>query len=274
MNFSDDILQRIEDYFNGDLRAEQLKAFEKQIKENPDLAETVAINKKMRLQYGDATWDFIADDKRNDEANALESLLISKEFQDKKKAIKNAGDLYFKNEKSKSITSIRPKLYFALAIAAALVVFFGIFLKDNALTSEAIYVENSNWDELPSLVSRGETNAMLLSTGENAFTNKDYKLAEKSFSTYIKNEKDFNVNALLYLGIAQLELENYTSALESFQKIIDSKTLDHSKGYWYKALVYFKRNDKANAIKNLEIIAANPEYYKHVKAKAILEAMQ
>ncbi|WAC03622.1 tetratricopeptide repeat protein [Lacinutrix neustonica] len=228
----------------------------------------------MRLQYGEDGWDFIDEHKNNDALDALETLLKSKEFQHKKKVIQRAGDLYFKNEKSKGVSNKKPQLYFALAIAAALVLFFGILFKDSGLTSTEVYSNNSNWDELPSLVSRGETNAVLLSKGEDAFTNKDYPLAEARFSAYVDTNKEVSITALLYLGVSQLELENYTSALENFQKIIDSNTLDHSKGYWYKALVYFKKGDKENAIKTLEIIATNPEYYKHSKAKEILEALQ
>lgn len=273
MSFSEDILQRIEDYLNGDMPAEQVNAFESQMAHNPDLVDLVNINKKMRLQYGEDGWDFIEDDENGEALKALETLLQSKEFQDKKKAIQSASDLYFKNENSKGASNRTPRLYFALAVAAALVLFFGILFKDPGLTSAEIYSDNSSWKELPSFVSRGETDTELLSAGEEAFTNKDYSLAEARFSAYLESSHEVNVTALLYLGVSQLEGDNYNAALESFQKIIDSKTLDQSKGYWYKALAYLKRGDKDNARIVLEVIARHPDYFNHTKAIAILEVL-
>ena len=273
MNFSEDILQQIEDYLNGSMTEAQTLAFENQINENAELAEALGINKKMRLQYSDEDWDFVKDYNNSKKLNELESLLRSKEFQDKKKAIQNAGDLYFNKEQSKKGNSGRFKLYSILTAAAVLILFFGIFLKDSTRSNQEIYTEYSSWEELPSLVSRGEANADLLSQGEKAFTSKDYTLAEENFNNYVNNQREVNVNALLYLGISHLELENYDAALESFQKIIESNFLDQSKGYWYKVLVYLKKDDKENAVKTLKVIASNPNYFNYNKAKEILEAL-
>ncbi|WP_290702158.1 tetratricopeptide repeat protein, partial [Lacinutrix sp.] len=78
----------------------------------------------------------------------------------------------------------------------------------------------------------------------------------------------------LYLGVSQLELENYTEALKNFQKIIDSKTMDQSKGYWYKALTYLKMDDRENAIKEFEISAYSPKHFNHVEARELLKELK
>lgn len=273
MSFNEDILQQIEDYLNGSMTDEELVLFEEQIGENKDLAEAISINKKMQLQYGDDDWDFIKDDKNNTAINTLETLLKSDDFNNKKEVIQATSDVYFKRNKQNKLKVKNSKLYYALGIAAAIVVFLGLFLKDNGLSNEEIYLDNSSWQELPSLVSRSETNTILLSKGENAFLKKDYKLAQESFGIYIKNKKELNVNVLLYVGISQLELEDFNAALVSFQKIIDSKTLDQSKGYWYMALTYLKMDDREAAVNTFKIIVNNATYYNHEKAKVILEKL-
>ncbi|WP_299891034.1 tetratricopeptide repeat protein [uncultured Lacinutrix sp.] len=274
MTFSEDILQQIENYLNGNMNAEEIKAFEYQINENPELSDAVTINKKMRLQYGVNDWDFIKDDKSNEKLNALESLLKSNEFIEKRNAISNARDSYFKEEEAKNSNSNKSKLYYALAIAAVLVIFFGIFLKGKSLTNLEIYSNYNNWEELPSLVSRNETNAVLLSSGEDAFISKNYKVASEKFNTYINNEDEVNPSVLLYAGISQLELENFTSALDNFQKVIESKSIDKSKGYWYKALAYLKMDDRDKAQQQLEIIIKDTSNYNYKKAKDILNKIR
>lgn len=273
MNFSDNILQNIEDYLNGSMNAEELKVFENQINENPELAEAIVINKELRLQYGDDNWNFIKEDKEDKDVSELEFLLKSKEFKSKKNAIQSASNLYFKKEQSKNSGNNKSKLYYVLAIAVAMIIFFGIFSIDNSLTNQEIYSNNSNWD-LPSLVSRGETNESLLSKGENAFINKNYELASETFIVYLNNEAEIDITALLYLGISQLELEKHNEALNNFQKIIDSKTLDQSKGYWYKMLAYLKMEDRDNAIKELNIIVKDSKSFNFAEAEKLLKKLK
>ena len=273
MSFSEDTLQQIEDYLNGEMTKEQTLAFESQINNNAELAKDLGINKKMRLQYSEEEWDFVKDYNNNKKINELEAVLKSKEFQNKKEVIQNAGDLYFNKAKPKKEIRKKRKLPY-LAVAALIVLLVGYFTFFNSnLTTTELYTQHNNWEELPSLVSRSETNTVLLTNGENAFVDKDYKLAEEHFNTYVSNKKEVDVNALLYLGISQLELENYNAALENFQRIIDSNTLDQSKGYWYKALVYLKMNDKGSAIKELNSIVKNSENFNFAKAEKLLKEL-
>lgn len=273
MNFSEDILQNIEDYLNGKMNANEIKTFENQINDNQEFYEAVKINKKLKLQYDETNWDFIEDNKSNTKLNELEALLKSNEFQDKKKAIQTASASYFKNEEVKKLNNNKPKLYYLLAFAAAVIVFLGVFFNDSTSTNQEIYSDNSKWEELPSLVSRSEINVDLLSVGENAFNNKNYVLAKENFTSFINDDHQVNPTALLYLGISQLELENYNEALNSFQKIAESNTLDQSKGYWYRALTYFKMDDRANAIKELEIIVKSSKNHNFEKAKKLLKKL-
>jgi len=274
MIFSEDLLEQMEDYLNGTMTVEQVLDFEKLINSESDLAEAIEINRKMRLQYSSKEWNFIEDDKNNSNVNALESILKSDVFQDKKNAIQNADDIYFKKGKSKKKTDGKFNFYYILAAAAVLILFFGIFFENNTLSNEEIYSQHNSWKELPSLVSRSEINSVLLSKGENAFFNKDYKLAEEHFSTYVANQEEINVNALLYLGIAQLELENYTSALENFQKVIESNSLDSSKGHWYKALTYLKMEDSKNALNQFEMSTRDSSNFKYNEAKDIIDKLE
>ena len=101
-----------------------------------------------------------------------------------------------------------------------------------------------------------------------------YKKAEQLFSEHINKQSNFNPNVVLYLGVSNLELNNYDKALLNFEKLIQSNSIDKSKGYWYKTLTYLKMDDRNLAIKELKIIVENPSNYNYNKAKELLEKLK
>jgi len=273
MNFSKETLEQTERYLEGNMTAEELKVYEKELENNQDLLDYIRLNKQMCLQYSEDDWDFAKNVKRNDKLDALENLFASEATEKTKRAINKASTSYFKENPNNKKKKNNYKLYFTLTIAACITLLVGFFFKDNKQTND-IYLSYSSWEELPSLIERGDLHNTLIYDGEKAFQDKNYKVARDAFAKVLVESKVFDTNVLLYLGISQLELGEYETALSSFNKVIESNSLDRSKGYWYSGLLYLKRGDKAKAIKVFETISVNVAYYNNNKAKVILEQLK
>lgn len=274
MSFSEDILEQVERYLDGNMNAGELEAFENLVKTDEQLSEYIEVNKQMRSQYSNQDWDFIEDSKENAELNVLESLFEDKETEVTKNAIKEASVTYLNEEAISTKKSNKAKRYYAFAIAASVALLISFFLNDKKLTNEEVYSSYDDWNELPSLIERGNSGNEILANGERAFERRDYKVAKEHFNEAMLSMEDFNAHAILYLGISQLELNEYDEALSSFQKLIESNSIDASKGYWYKGLAYLKMDEKDNAIDLFERIVADTSNYNYEKAIEVLEKIK
>ncbi|MGB3465230.1 MAG: hypothetical protein WBA74_08170, partial [Cyclobacteriaceae bacterium] len=80
--------------------------------------------------------------------------------------------------------------------------------------------------------------------------------------------------ALAYLGAAyDLSGEN-EKAISTFDILSDlENSIDRSKGYWYKLLIYMKSEDLPNSLKTLEIILQDPANYNYDKAVALYKEL-
>ena len=62
-----------------------------------------------------------------------------------------------------------------------------------------------------------------------------------------------NPSYILYIAICQVELQNFTTAISTFNKLQEEKNIDlKASSYWYLALIYLKQNDKAKATEYLQ----------------------
>ena len=69
-----------------------------------------------------------------------------------------------------------------------------------------------------------------------------------------------------------MKIAKTANAIETFNQLIESKLLDASKGYWYKALAYVKAGDKEQAKALLEKITSD-SLYNHQKAEELLDKL-
>lgn len=269
MNLSDQQIKLAEDYLDGVLSEDEKAAFETQMSTNTELKEYTYLNKEMRTQYNDQDWVFIKDiDTKN--IKELEGYFKSESASELKMVLKKVNSEF--QSKNNDIQS-KKSWYTFFGLAASIILLVGYFILNNQTSSLDLYQDYNSWQELPSLINRGEGEYQILTKAETAFLNQNYKEAKEFFTTYIKQSKIYNPNAELYLGISQLELNNFEDALNTFDKLITSQTLDYSKGYWYKALVYLKMGDTKNAIKQLEIISNNSKNYNFKEANKLLKKL-
>jgi len=265
MSLSENLQNQADDYLKDTLSIHAKKAFEVLLQENQELVDYVAINKEMQAHYNEEDWSFVEEDAETVE---LEEYLKSDEAKALKASVKKVNDRFVKERPSN-----RRNYFSYLAIAASVIVFVGYFVFNDSPTSLEVYSDYNDWSNLPSLTSRGDSDNVLLVNGEKAFLNKEYKEAAIYFEDFLTTSNN-SANALLYYGVSNIELGHYAKALDAFNQLISSETLDRSKGYWYKMLTYLKMEDKKNAIIQLELIVKDSGNYKFVEAQELLEKLR
>ena len=261
----DDIEQLIDDYLNDALNLNDRKQFEERLNQDSDLQRLVALNKQMRLQYSDNDWDFIKDTD-NALVTQLEAYFKSYKGQKDKDLLQKINAKYKKEDKP-----VMPlKRYAIVGIAASLLIVFGYVFFNKEQSNSELYSEYSDWSNLPSLVTKEAVQNKVLADAETAFINEDYKTAISNFENYLEQQEDVNANVLIYYGLSQLELNKHEQSIKIFDQLLRSNSIDKSKGYWYKALVYLKIDDRENAKKELRSILKDANNFNYNKAQDLL----
>lgn len=268
MILSENLKALADNYLDNNMSEIESNAFEQELNKNKLLQEYLAINKEMAKQYSDNDWQFLEQPDSKD-VDALKDYLKGDDANKLKEAIKIASTSYHQIKVKKKPS--KRVLYSFLAIAASIVLLVGFYF---SVRNDNIYEDYNSWNELPSLIERGETLDSNLEQAENAFVNKNFNLANTLYLQYLKETtKDSNVTIYLYLGITELELKQKEKALTYFDNVINSNSLDFSKGYWYKALVYLKFEEYEKFKKELQIIAQEQSNYNYKEAKKLLKKL-
>lgn len=201
----------LEKYFEKSLtEAEEIK-FGKLLEDDADFAAAYAFEKNVR--------------------NAL--------IRNEKAALKEKLQA-FENEKPAKVKSLR--WYYA---AACMVFLAGISLWITSQNESGAKLYDSYYQTYPNVIApavRGSQSDDIQSRAFDAYDNGDYQEAEQLFDEIYQDEQiDF---ALFYKGLAQLELEQYTKAEETFKQFDFSKNNSFTHYFkWYLALAELKTND-------------------------------
>ncbi len=105
------------------------------------------------------------------------------------------------------------------------------------------------------------------SAGSESFTNAigsyksgDYQAAAAGFSeTMINGTLTFPAD--FFLGISEIELENYNKAIDLLNGVIKQKSEFTKEATWYLGLVYLKSGNKVKASECFELLARSPGFY-------------
>ncbi|MDC8002457.1 tetratricopeptide repeat protein [Aureisphaera galaxeae] len=260
--------QKIERYFRGEMTEEEHAAFEDAMEKDPDLKERVTIHSTIDALEDEEKWMTFegAPELLKKEADLFRSE-DTLQFSEKLKAFRNQTSV---SETTSKSPWFNKSLWGAIA-AILIIAIFVFYPKDPNLNT--LFEEYHNWEDLPSLVTKGgdpNDPARL----ESLFRSKDYEgVIASSESLEIAVEGSY-AQALLYVGAAHIELGNYRQALATFDRLINSNSLDAHKGYWYKALTYLKQENKEQCLEVLDIIAAEPTYFMHEDAKQLLKELR
>ena len=272
MSFDEHTYEMIEAYLNQNLSDKDRIAFEERMQNDIDLAQEVAINKEMYVQYSGNTSKEQRTPVDQQELQALRNHLRSKEVQELSQKIK-AGKEIYDTENTNAKKPILRYLYYAAA-AAALVFLVNRFFINPTISTEELYAEYSTWENLPSLTVKG-VDQQLLAKGEALFIDKKYIEAIPLFTSYLDAHQEIvNPQVLTYLGIAYLESNTFENARITFNRLLHSNTLENDRAYWYIALTYLKEGNDKQAIENLKLLRKNPDNFYYIKAGALLSELE
>ncbi|MEL6253978.1 MAG: hypothetical protein AAFR87_18360 [Bacteroidota bacterium] len=253
----DDIL--IEKYLKGLLSESEIEDFEKRLKVDAAFKQSVELEGQLSKMLSEDEWYYVKEEEAD--IDDYKSILASDEIQELEKTLVKVNKSY-ERKKSRAIKSI----YYYIA-AASVVLFLVVQLFFSKRDShDTLYAKYSAIEDLPSFVSRSDEESQL-SKAQILFENKEY---EKALQLFEEGKGANNEGLILiYKGLAQIELEAYEAAEKSFDTLINSDLLDAEKGYWYKALLFIKRNKIRESRPVLEKIVSE-SLYNHPKAAELL----
>lgn len=222
-------MKRVDDmikYLSGDLTEEKSRAFEKELKENPELKEEFSGVELVFNLMGEEL-------KQQDEENFREALDVARE----KSGSKNS---------SKNKPLLRPWHLF-MAIAASLAVILSII--GNRQGTAKIYHSCYNPTTDPVLMSLNEQ-----LRGQSAYlellmlwNEEDFSQCRKEASRHLDDEASDQL-AILFFLLSSIETDQENEALERLYSVeVDSGMAVGQAIIWYKALAYVKMGNPSAA---------------------------
>ncbi len=274
MEFDNNIYDQIEAFISGKMSEDERHLFEAKIQSDKDLKKEVDLHRSLKIAMKDEEWNLTENSKENEEFNHIRDIRRSEEYVGIEASIKEVSDQYFENE-IKSITSKTWMYYVGAAVAIVCIAFFISNYSNNPSTYN-LYEKYSNWKELPSFTVQSE-NESILAKGEHLFLDAEY---DKAIAIFSKAQRDISLKGqtpnpyvLSYLGASYLELNDHENAIRAFDQLLNSNTIDSSKAYWYKAMVYLKQGNKQRTSEQLQLILKSEQNFKYQKAKELLKKL-
>lgn len=256
----------VQRYLNKELSEEEIKQFEQEIKDNPELYEELLFQKEVEQSIKELI---------------EENLFI--------KNLEIAHREYLENLKKEKKVSIFNRYYsllpkenrqkpFWYAAAAIAVIVFGVALylvyQNNMTNPETLYQTYKTEYSIPYLQRSTNDNANNdLSNALQLFSEKQYMEAVIEFDKLIGQNK-YIPAAYYFKGLALLELGHTNNAIEFLKKVSSFKESEFVvEAEWNLALAYLKNNDIKNAEIQLEKVKNNYPFYAE-KSKEILDKIK
>ena len=256
---------KIEAYLGGDMTPEEQRQFEKMMTQDPELQKEVRLANEVNHHLNDSTWMSVDVDKNHPAKKELENYIKSDEAIALKSKLRQAGASYKKTASNSS--SI--KYIIVGAVAAVLIIaLISNVLWNRSPNHDTLYTEFYAESDLPSLVKRGSENERL-TTAVALFKLKEYDQAIQFFEQYEKEIQGRDPSVYIYTGFSYLENGNIDEAIQNFDGLLNSNSIDKSKAYWYKSLAYLK----ADRIEECKVILSQiikDSLFNAKKAKKLL----
>lgn len=261
MNINDDIL--ITQYLNNTLSDQERKNVLDRMVNDAEFKEKVLFEKQLLDTFDENKWSFI------ENTNAA--------------AVKEYSELFKKEEKLKQaledakINFNTPKKtnfnWYLYASAAMIVLLIAIVpFVNNSSSSSELYATYINTTELPSLSIRGNDSNDIRTKAQHLFEQKKYEEALVILNKELDLSKKQTATVYLYMGISQMELNQFEKATTTFNELLNSGLMDAPKGYWYKALLYLKMKNKKDAVTILNTISSQ-KLYNYEQANDLLKEL-
>ncbi|MEM9674636.1 MAG: hypothetical protein ACFB15_11705 [Cyclobacteriaceae bacterium] len=242
--------QRIQDYLADALEGEELKDFENQMQQDPELAAEVAGYQNLERGLHGIGVEHLATE-------------IS------------AWEADYQQAQTTETKAVPFRPYYAVAAAITLLIVTGIFLFWNPTPDMAeLYAQHYTpyEDMILDRSDATEGTQELLVQGMEAYNNQQYAQAEERLQEYLTQAPD-QYGAALYLGIAQLETDRFEAAEASFTTALQDANFEQQ-AQWYLSLLYLKSDQPEETLTALQTIANSPQHYKNREATALLEEIE
>ena len=258
---------KIEAYLGGDMTPEEQRQFEEMMAQNPELQKEVRLANEVNHHLNDSTW-MGADAAKNDPTKQeIENYIKSDEAIALKSKLRQAGANYKKTGSNSS--SIK---YIIGAVAAILIIaLISNVLWNRSPNHDTLYAEFYVESDLPSLVKRGSENE-LLTKAVSLFQSNEYEQAIQFFEQYEKEIQGTDPSVYIYTGFSYLENGNIDEAIQNFDKLLESNSIDKSKALWYKSLAYLKA-DRIEECKAILSQIIEDSLFNAQKAKKLLDEL-
>ena len=258
--FNKETYVEIEAYITNLMSENDRQSFESRMNENEFLKKEVLLQQSLHRALNENDWDNLSSHDE-EEVDNLTKKLETADIKGASKSINDVADSYFKSMAEKNVRKIRLP-YYKMAIAASIILLIGFsffFMNTNSLNSE--YNNLVSWQEIPSFIEKGgDTDDN--TKGEILFKAKKYN----EVIDFYLSVKDLHPVSLIYLGAAYIEIDDTEKALQCFDQLIATNTIESSRGYWYKLLVYLKTDNKDKVHETLSIILQSADNYNYQKA--------
>ena len=231
-----------ENYFNNEMLQEEKLEFENQLQNDIELQEKFELYKE--------TTQFLAT-KFDKETIA---------FKENLKSISRENFAEKEVKKSKVI-DFKPFYY---AVAASVVLAFGTWfmMQGNPEYGDFNQHENAYFTERGSIIKN-------LRLAQNAFNEKNYKVAIENFEIVLKDYDKPEVR--FFYGISLLEENRYVEAETNFVSIQNGTSVYKDKATWYLALSKLKQNQFEECKNYIKQIPEDAEDYE--KAQKLLSKL-
>ncbi len=261
---------QIDAYFRNELSDQERISFEKLLKEDTELSQEFIIHKELYAQFDPDLQIDITSNAYDKEVEEIETYFESEEAKKLSEVIDKAQHNYQEAETPKKWPN--KNIFIGLIAAASVALLVVLYTTNSGSSTQELYAQYSDWNDLPSLTSRKDGDQ--LSLGQSLFEEGKYQQANTVFKTILTQGKEVPPSVLIYSGVSALELDDYQEALTHFDQLMQSDTIDHSKGYWYKALVFLKQAKKDEAIAVLKRIVENKENFNYKEAVILLDKLK
>ncbi len=215
----------------------------------------------------------------------VEEILSDREKQNFILSLKKVHDDYMRRERLVKPLYTKPKNNFRIyltAIAAVMVLFIGIagIIRLNMFSSVSNYEDifDKYYQAYPivqqnrSIESGDEEN--IVNMAISAYEKKEFYRAISLFNSIETSMPDCTIMASFYKGISSIEISDYKSAIQAFNKVIDAPFNSYtSSAHWYIALTWIKLNNIEESKKHLIWIVKN-DRQNSKKAEEILSEIE
>ena len=242
----------IEQYLNGELKADELRSFEQQLKTDASLAESLRIYQMLNTEM----------------PSLLAQQTNAAEF---KKILQQSSAKYFGKEEAKIVSFSSYKKYWFAAAASLIIIITSVLLRQDKNHDELeLYAQYASHETI-SLVSRDSDSQRVLADATNYYNAGDFAAAIPFLESALLKDSS-NIKYQITLSRCYTETGAYEKAFSFLNTISAGESVYKYEAVWLKALALLKQKKNEDCISLLKSIPQQADNY--AKAQELLTQLK